>query len=81
MIKIENSSYNGLEAKVYFTVIQPNGKTTEHYIAAKLPNKKYDEPAMINVPAIGDIQLGKAPEFIKAVELAAMIASGELEAE
>ena len=67
--------------KVIFKVTLPSGRMSSHYIEAIKSSKKYDEPASVNIPAMGDIQLKDLPELIKAIELAAMIASGELEIE
>jgi hypothetical protein len=71
MIKIEDS-FSG--KRVCFGTTQPSGRVTLNSIIANPYDDKY-----IEIPATGDIQLQDIPEFIKAIELAAMIASGELE--
>jgi hypothetical protein len=83
MIKITDSSSPDVKANVVFEETQSSGRKTSNYIEAKPANARYGfaENASINVPSTGDMRLEDVPEFIKAVKLAVMIASGELEIE
>jgi hypothetical protein len=83
MIKITDSSSPDVKANVVFEETQSSGRKTSNYIEAK-PYRAlagFAENASINVPSTGDMRLEDVPEFIKAVKLAVMIASGELEIE
>jgi hypothetical protein len=81
MIKITDSSSPDVKANVVFEKTQLSGRKTSDYIEARLANVQYGlaENASINIPSTGDMRLEDVPEFIKAVKLAVMIASGELE--
>jgi hypothetical protein len=76
-----------LDKNVFFTKTLPSGRTTEQYIEAKSKSSKEWEneptciPACINIPTTGNMQLKDVPEFIKAIEIAVMIASEQLEIE
>jgi hypothetical protein len=79
MIEIKTSSSPDVKARVIFGQTKSFGRIVYNYIEAKKINDEYENPAYVNIPATGDMQLEDIPEFIKAVELAVMIASGELE--
>ncbi len=76
MIKV---SSNKFEIKVSFEIRSSLGRTSSADIL--IPRGHFaDESPSINIPATGSMALVSIPEFIKAIELAAMIANGELEA-
>lgn len=76
-IKIKESDSDFIKATVYFSRLQSSGRRTYNSIEVKLADN-YD-PTYINVPATGDMSIEDAKEFVKAVEVAIMVANGELE--
>jgi hypothetical protein len=79
MIKIKNSPAPDALKKVGFYRTLFTGRKIEQYVEA-LISPFDDEGPSVNVPGV-NLLIEDIPEFIKAVELAAMIASGELEIE
>lgn len=53
-----------------------SGKTIEGHIEASLTSE--DEQAAVNIAATGDLKIKDISEFLEAVRLAEMIASGKL---
>ena len=82
MIEIVNSSSPNVTKSISFQKVRFGRKHTFYIEARQLDGSESDEQLpTVNIPATGDMQLQDIPEFIKAVKLAAMIASGELEIE
>ena len=75
-MKIENSNGSDTTKTVSFERTLPSGRKRTQYIEA-LTSPFIDEKPSINFSG-ANLQLEDVPEFIKAIKLAAMIASGEL---
>ena len=78
-MKVQNSSDPNVIKKVTFERTLFSGRKIEQSVEAYISPFEGEGPG-INVESV-NLQLEDIPEFIKAVELAAMIASGELEIE
>jgi hypothetical protein len=63
--------------KVYFSKTRSSGVSlSSNWIEARPEQGEF--PAAVNVPATGDLQVQDIPEFLEALKLAKMIASGEI---
>lgn len=75
-MKITNDSSPNTTKKVSFERTIYTGRKIELYIEAS-KSLFNDENPLVNIPETS-LQLEDIPEFIKAIELAAMIANGDL---
>jgi hypothetical protein len=74
MIKIKKGYFPYVK-KVIFEHTSPAGRKYENYIEAH--RDLGGDKAHLNIPAIGTLHLEDVAEFIEAIKLAALIASGE----
>ena len=76
MIKITKES-SRKRIKIQFARTTASNRLVGH-IEVRPKNKEYEEEAAINIAATGDLYPQDIPEFLEAVRLAEMIASGKL---
>lgn len=76
-MKLVNDSSSNIIKKVSFTQTLSILKLKDNYVEALKPLLLDEEPSIF-IPSVR-LTVEDVPEFIKAVQMAAMIASGELE--